>query len=70
MVMVVVFLVAAAIVVGVVLVLFLLLLLLLLCQICCTLPMYVSHLLHVYTSYLLWLKVKKTAPGERVTSCD
>ena len=27
--------------------------------------MYVSHLLHVYTSYLLWLKVKRLHLGER-----
>ena len=34
--------------------------------------MYVSHLLHVYTSYLLWLKAqgKKAAPEWQGTSVD
>ena len=40
------------------------------CQISCTLPMYVSHLLHVYTSYLLWLKVKRLHQGRELTSVD
>ena len=40
------------------------------CQISRILPMYVSHLLHLYTSYLLWLKEKDCTREESDTSCD